>query len=212
MPFNPFDVIIILVLLLSGFLAMIRGFTREVLSIFAWVGAAIATGALFPYARPFSRAVMTPDWLADAVSGIVIFIVSVALLSFLSHAISRQIKGSPVGALDHTLGFIFGLARGGLLAVIAFLAIGWLLTERPAWLLEARTLPLLETGAGLVMGLSPNRQVEVPEMLKIPSPLNTIPGSPEPDAKAADSPDKTGYKSGDQRAFEQLIRGGDASK
>ena len=212
MPFNPFDIVVILILLLSGFLAMIRGFTREVLSIFAWVGGAIAAGVMFPYARPFGQAVMAPSWLADTVTGIVIFIVAVALLSFLSHFISRRVKNSPVGAMDHTLGFIFGLARGALLAVLVFLAIGWLMTEQPKWLVEARTLPMLEVGADLLLRLSPNRNVEAPESEKLPNPINGVPGKPAPGKEPADSPGKTGYKSVEQQLLEQLVRGGDASK
>ncbi len=212
MPFNPFDIVVILILLLSGFLAMIRGFTREVLSIFAWVGGAIAAGVMFPYARPFGQALMSPSWLADTVTGIVIFIIAVALLSFLSHAISRRVKNSPVGAMDHTLGFIFGLARGALIAVIAFLAIGWLMTERPKWLVEARTLPMLEVGADLVLRLSPHREAEPSESDKSPKPINGIPGKPAPLKEPTDSQDKTGYKSVEQQLLEQLVRGGDASK
>jgi len=212
MPLNPFDAIIILMLLLSGILAMIRGFTRETLSILAWVGAAVATIALFPYMSPFSQAFIAPLWLADVATGAAIFIVAVALLSYLSHGISRQVKGSPVGALDHTLGFIFGLARGALLAVMLFLGIGWVVSERPQWLAEARTLPLLEHGAGLLLQLIPGPMVELPEMLKAPVPPKDAPEPPKPEGENPDSPDKTGYKSGQQRVPEQMLLKDDVSK
>ena len=42
MPISWLDVILIIIMLVSGFLAMVRGFTREVLSIFSWAVAAVA--------------------------------------------------------------------------------------------------------------------------------------------------------------------------
>jgi membrane protein required for colicin V production len=57
MPITLLDIILILVMLLSGLLAMVRGFMREVLSIAAWVLAAGATlysyGKLLPYAKQY---------------------------------------------------------------------------------------------------------------------------------------------------------------
>ena len=42
MPISWLDIILIVIMLISGFLAMVRGFTREVLSIFSWAMAAVA--------------------------------------------------------------------------------------------------------------------------------------------------------------------------
>jgi len=47
MPFTWLDIVLIAIMLISAFLAMMRGFTREFLSIVAWVCAAI--GAYLPY-------------------------------------------------------------------------------------------------------------------------------------------------------------------
>ena len=43
MPITLLDIIVLAVMLLSGLLAMIRGFMREILSIAAWGAAALAT-------------------------------------------------------------------------------------------------------------------------------------------------------------------------
>ena len=47
MPITLLDIILIGVMLISGLLAMIRGFMREILSIAAWVIAALATLYLY---------------------------------------------------------------------------------------------------------------------------------------------------------------------
>ena len=56
MPITLLDFILIGVMLISALLAMIRGFMREILSIAAWVIAAIAT--LYAYSRllPYANA------------------------------------------------------------------------------------------------------------------------------------------------------------
>jgi membrane protein required for colicin V production len=49
MPVTLLDILLLVVMLISGLLAMIRGFMREVLSIAAWGLAALAT--LYGYSR-----------------------------------------------------------------------------------------------------------------------------------------------------------------
>ena len=49
MPITLLDIVLIVVMLISGLLAMVRGFMREILSIIAWVLAAGAT--LYAYAK-----------------------------------------------------------------------------------------------------------------------------------------------------------------
>ena len=57
MPITLLDIVLIVVMLVSGLLAMVRGFMREVLSITAWVLAAAATlysyGKLLPLAKQY---------------------------------------------------------------------------------------------------------------------------------------------------------------
>jgi membrane protein required for colicin V production len=55
MPITLLDIILLVVMLISGLLAMIRGFMREILSIGAWGIAALVT--LYSYSRvlPIAR-------------------------------------------------------------------------------------------------------------------------------------------------------------
>ena len=47
-PLTALDIMVIVILFISGGLALLRGFTREVLSIISWVAAAAATLVAFP--------------------------------------------------------------------------------------------------------------------------------------------------------------------
>jgi membrane protein required for colicin V production len=64
--------------------------------------------------------------------------------------ISDLILDSRVGALDRALGFLFGLGRGFLIMVVAFIFFAWLVPEkgRPEWVKGAKSAVVLQ-GAGL---------------------------------------------------------------
>ncbi len=155
---NAADLIIAAVVLLSGLWALWRGFVREVLGIIGWVGAALATLYGFSTVRPYARELIAIDLVADVAAGLTLFIATLILLSLLSSAISSSVRGSALGALDRSLGFLFGLARGFVVVCLAYLVLGWAIpqpADRPAWITGARTLPLIERGAQMLAGLLP---------------------------------------------------------
>ena len=63
MPITWLDIIVIVFMLISGLLAMARGFTREVLSIFSWAAAAGAALVLFPRFQPMVREALNQSGL-----------------------------------------------------------------------------------------------------------------------------------------------------
>jgi hypothetical protein len=64
MPITLLDIVLIVVMLISGLLAMVRGFMREVLSITAWLLAAAAT--LYSYSKllPLAKQYFNNDIVA----------------------------------------------------------------------------------------------------------------------------------------------------
>ncbi len=185
-----------------------RGFTREILSLLAWAGAAAAAYALFPLLRPVGNMYISPGWLADGASAMGIFLPSLLLLWMLSSNLSHRVKTSAIGALDRTLGFVFGLGRGVVLVAILFLGLGWLIPmepEPPAWVAGARTLPLVKYCADLFLNI---QQVQPPASAEIiPQPAKAA----DSEKHSPDSPAETGYKSRQRQSLEQLIEGRDVS-
>ena len=104
------DIFLIVVMLISGMLAMARGFIREVLSIAGWGAAAGA--ALYAYAKllPSAKAYFNNDYVAIAVTTAGSFLGTLIIVSILTVRISDKILDSRIGALDRTLGFLFGLS------------------------------------------------------------------------------------------------------
>ena len=68
MPITLLDVILLLVMLISGLLAMIRGFMREVLSIAAWIIAALVTLYGYPKVLPMAKQYFANDLVANGVT------------------------------------------------------------------------------------------------------------------------------------------------
>ena len=142
------DVLLIIIMLVSAFLALMRGFTREVLSIASWAAAAVA--ALLAYGSNLRFTVRTEfsqPIIGDAILVLGTFLLTLLIVGMITARISDAILDSRIGALDRSAGFLFGLFRGLVIVVIGYLFFNWLVQEdkQPAWVREARALPVLKS-------------------------------------------------------------------
>ena len=155
MPISWLDVILIAIMLISGFLAMVRGFTREVLSIFSWAMAAVAALYLTPkYANLLDPYISNPS-IAQIAFAALVFVVTLIVVSLITFRVSDSVLDSRVGALDRTFGFVFGLARGFLLVAIVFILFTALARDQPDWVRNARSYPILESTQRAIESLLP---------------------------------------------------------
>ena len=154
---NVTDIVILVVIVLSGLLALIRGFVKEVLSMAGWVGAAVVTFYLFQPLVPYFRGFIAIPWLADGAAGVVIFVIALVLLSGISHVIASRVHQSNFSALDKSLGLVFGLLRGAVVVCLAYLLLAWAVPadQYPPWVQGARSMPLVERGAQMIRQLIP---------------------------------------------------------
>jgi membrane protein required for colicin V production len=184
------DLGLIVVILISAFLAMLRGFTREVLAIASWGAAALAAIYLHPLALPYIKPYIAKDVIALAVSAAAVFFATLILVSLITIKFSDAILDSKVGALDRSLGFVFGAARGLLLCVIAFVFFSWLVPEKtqPEWVKTARMRPLLQVTGEQLMAVLPDD----PEGLlaKLKKPKAGVNEEPASDSDAEPKPSR----------------------
>jgi membrane protein required for colicin V production len=155
---NVLDIVIIGVIVLSGLFAFARGFVKEALSIVGWLGATAFAVYALPWARPIAERYLPKGAVAEAAAAGVIFVVTLIVLSILTGGISRRVRGSSLSALDRTLGLIFGLMRGALLVCIGYIGLSFVLPqngERPRWISESRTLPLVASTTDSLSHLLP---------------------------------------------------------
>ncbi|MGO8740588.1 CvpA family protein [Rhodoblastus sp.] len=167
------DLGLIAVILISALLATVRGFTREVMAIVSWAVAAAAAVYFYPMLIPKLSDPSSPIFISKAAirpyaAGAAIFFVALIIVSIVTIRISDAVLDSRIGALDRSLGFLFGAVRGLLLCAIAFIFFNWLAPEasnatsnsasafRKQWLDNARSLPLLKATSDQLLSLLPD--------------------------------------------------------
>jgi len=211
MPITLLDIILLAVMMISALLAMVRGFMREILSIAAWGAAAIATLYAFPRVEPIAKQYINNDTIAKAAAVAGIFLGTLLLVSIITIKISDMVLDSRVGALDRTLGFLFGLGRGLIIVVVAFLFFAWLVPDRsqPEWVRGAKSKVVLQsTGDWLKTMLPDDPENTILKRLKRPRIEDQDPQDAPPSERSgldSASPPETGYNRGDRRAMQNLL-------
>jgi membrane protein required for colicin V production len=202
MPFQILDFILIGIMLLSGVLALARGFTREVLSLVAWGAAALA--AFFAIQQKQLLDLVLPyvdkSVLAEIAVGAVAFIVVLILVSIISVKISDRVVDSAVGAFDRTLGFVYGLARGLVLVAIAYVFYGWLqpAENQEDWIRNAQSLPIIQSVSNGLVAVIARISPDAAQNLTKSTISNPQSTTPEAD---------TGYSNGQTQGLENLVDG-----
>ena len=157
---TPVDFMVAMLLLISALLAFFRGFTREGLSLIAWVGSFLAALYIHPYLLPYLAPYLglEDDTILRFMLGAIIFFVFLTASSFIAISLSRMIKLTPIAHIDRMLGFAFGLFRGAFIACLIFAA--YLQTQKetlilPNYVKNSYSYPSLTWGAETAMEILP---------------------------------------------------------
>jgi membrane protein required for colicin V production len=213
MPFQLLDLILAGIMIISGLLALMRGFTREVLSLIAWGAAAVAAYFAIHSAKlvGFAAQYLQPDIVAKIAVGGGVFLIVLIIVSLISVKLSDVVVDSAAGAFDRTLGFFYGLARGLVLVVIAYLFYGWLIPfdRQEDWVKNARSLPMIQSMGEVILSLVPPDIAETLTNSSIagnPAPAAQPPAAPA-GSETPTSPEEEGYKKNESQGLDQLIQG-----
>lgn len=163
LPVSFVDIVLIAVILVSAILAFMRGFVHEVLTLAAWIGAVVVTVFVFEPALPYVQQFIASETIANVATGLGLFVVSLIVFTIVSHALSRNVRTSALGAVDRSLGLLFGAARGAFLICAAYLAMMWAIPKPedwPLWIQNARSAPMVERGAVYLASLLPAEILE----------------------------------------------------
>jgi membrane protein required for colicin V production len=191
MPFSVLDLVVIGIVLISALLAAVRGFTREVLAIVAWVVAAAAAWYLHPTALPIAQQYISSGTVALVATIGAIFVITLIIVSIITVQISDLILDSRIGALDRTLGLFFGAARGFLICVIGWAFLGWLLQgKEPEWATASKTRPAMENTRDNIIAMLPENAEALIQRLRNrdAAPTEAEPAEPDPQRPATPAP------------------------
>jgi membrane protein required for colicin V production len=114
--FTGFDVVVLLICLVSLLMAASRGFARELVSLFALVFAGAIALIIFGRFRFAAQDFIQPGWLADGALGFGAFSLAFLLIVFLLSGVVKSLKGKDIGLVDRLMGAGFGVFRGLIIA------------------------------------------------------------------------------------------------
>lgn len=165
---TAFDVGVGVLVLISAILATARGLTREVLSLATWAGSAAIAIYMWQYHPEIARQYVAEPIVADIATVVVSFILALIVLHLLTMRIADFVVDSRIGPIDRTLGFVFGVLRGILIAIVITIFGVWLLPNNlPSWAANAQTLQPLQNMGNQLIGLLPDGlEQQVTQLLK----------------------------------------------
>ena len=217
---NLFDAGVVAVMVLSCLFAFFRGFIREMLSLGAWIGAAIITIYYFPEATAIIRPHFKSAVGAAGVSTLAIYTVALISFSMVNAVIIKYVKsGNEVGMLDNFLGLFFGAARGGLILSLGYFIMTIAMPEKeyPEWLKKSVTRPYVETGAIKLAKVAPDYLREISTLQKRAmeeietAKSKKIPGDDEP-VEDVKSDEDTGYSKKNTSQLDRLLQNSSPSR
>lgn len=208
---NSIDLAILAIMGISCIFGFIRGFTREILGLFTWAGAAAATYFTVPMAGAVARANIANPMIADGVTSFVLFIAFLIIFSIVSGVISNSVRESNLGGVDRSLGFAFGILRAALLICLAEIAMSTIVarSNQAAVIEQARFTPMIRRCADSLIVYMPDKIQEfilvqadkavtsaVQNQLKqsgeqIQDALKQLPITPQPNATSPATPSGT---------------------
>jgi membrane protein required for colicin V production len=157
LPLTAFDIAVLLIIGVSGLLALVRGATREALTMAAWIGALVVAYHGFGYVRELAQKTIEVRWIGDVVALVVVFAVPLIAFKTVASVLSDHVSEGGFGMVDRLVGMAFGVARGAAIVCALYLGLGVLIgpDQRPAWVDQAALLPYVQEGADFLQGLLP---------------------------------------------------------
>ncbi len=200
MTFTSVDMIIIAIVLGSALMALLRGLTREILTIVAWVVAAIGAIYGFPMSRGIFREQLTNPMMADGAAFLVVFLVILIPALFLANHIIHRFNMADPGVLDRSGGFLFGVARGLFIIGLAYWANLQIMEEgtEPGWIQDAKLKPLVVSVAEMFPS-------ELGALTNSTTSQNDTPDPKTNQSSAKEEETDSGYDQNDRRGLDQLI-------
>ena len=155
-----FDLIYIIITLLSLIKCSKKGFVLSMLEAAKWLLAYVITLILFPRIKPYVNDVIDNEYILDIILGVGIFIVVIFLILMINRGISRAIKFSGLGKLDTVFGFFFGFLRGYIICVCIFSTVN-IFYNYKNWPLSkdsSLTFPYVEKGSNYLIKEFPDEK------------------------------------------------------
>lgn len=215
--FTFLDFIFLIVVVASAVFAYGGGLISEAFGIGAWILTAVLTKYFYPVVEPQFASMFGKSSVFSSMSAYIsIFVVFIMFLSFLNKSLAKKVHNTNLGGIDKSLGFFFGLVRGILLMAIVYIAILWFIpnkNERPKWIVDARSKPVLKVSSMFISILLPDGSnfKEIKEVIKSDMTGNEMEtfeklSKPSVGVEVDSSSAEDGYKDSEIRDLERQLK------
>lgn len=163
---SALDIFVILLLGGGALIGFVRGLVHEVFSLLAWV---VGIVALKMFHTPVQAGLAGPvgtETGAAALAFALLFLPSFLMVKLLARSLGGRTRRSVLGPIDRSLGAGFGMLKGLLAATLVYLLANLATdvvygpeADRPDWMRDSRTFPLLNaSGLAIVDWVEARRE------------------------------------------------------
>ena len=107
--FSLFDLIYLVITILSLFKCYRKGFVLSLLSASKWLLAYVITLFLFPKTKPYVDNMIDNKYILDISHGVCLFIIVIFIILLINKGISKAVTYTGIGGLDKFFGFFLVL-------------------------------------------------------------------------------------------------------
>ncbi|HKW36791.1 MAG TPA: CvpA family protein [Burkholderiales bacterium] len=157
-----FDIGVLGILVVSVAISLLRGLSREMVSLGVWVGGFVLATYFGSYVAGFMPQSLQPLWAA-LIGFLIIFGVVLLAGWIAGMALSSAVRASGLAPADRAMGSLFGLVRGLLVVLVIVLLAGLTPLPREAFWREAFLSGPFETAA---LALRPHLPARLGQHLK----------------------------------------------
>lgn len=138
------DYVLIGIILLSGFISLVRGFVREAFSLVTWIAAFWVAISFNETLAEYLKNGIAQTEIRLAASFGILFVATLLIGGIINFILGSLMQHAGLSGTDRMLGVLFGLGRGILLAALLLL-IGTLTPfPQQAWWKQSQLLPYFE--------------------------------------------------------------------
>ena len=155
-----FDLIFIVLIILSLIKCTSKGFVLSLLSASKWLFAYVLTLFLFPKTKPYVDGIIDNEYVLDITLGVSIFVIIVFIILMINKGIGRAVSYSGIGTLDKIFGFFFGFLRAYVISVCIFASIDIIYNHKkwPINLDHSYSFPYVLKGSNYLIKEFPNEK------------------------------------------------------
>ena len=141
---TAFDIVFVLIVIVSALVGYARGAIKELVTLFAFLLAALAAVFALPVSGALFRKLVHPAWAGNALAVLVVFVLVYIVLRVIGGLLTRHVHSSSLGGIDRGAGAVFGVGRALVLVGAFFLVFNAVTPAElsPRWISGGFTWPV----------------------------------------------------------------------